>query len=136
MNLTNTMKLVEDFPELYWQYNEPIDRTSMCWGFDVGNGWFELLYELSEKLQPIVVEYNEKFSEVNEDYRFGVVQVKEKFGTLRYYVNGSSDSIDALIDEYEMLSGHICDVCGKFGKLRGKGWYYTSCDEHAKEQDK
>jgi hypothetical protein len=131
MNEAYTKKLVEDFPELYWQIDLPMNETAMCWGFDCGDGWFEMLYELSEKLQPLVQEINNKY----EDWKFAVVQVKEKFGTLRYYTNGSTDEIDDLVWFYEELSGHVCDVCGKPGKLRGKGWYYTSCDEHAKERD-
>jgi hypothetical protein len=35
----------------------------------------------------------------------------------------------------ERRSYKICETCGKPGAVRGRGWYYTSCDEHAKNGD-
>src|SRR5258708_24760433 len=33
--------------------------TAMCWGFDVGNGWYELLKEAAIQLEPLCrVEYH------------------------------------------------------------------------------
>lgn len=67
-------------------------------------------------------------------------QVKEKFGTLRFYVGGVTseryDSVYTIISAVEHLSGYICEVCGEEGKLRGQRWYYTSCNKHAKIGDK
>lgn len=63
-------------------------------------------------------------------------QVKEKFGTLRFYLHSETDKMSTYVDYAERLTENLCETCGKYGKLRGKGWYYTSCEEHAKEQDK
>jgi hypothetical protein len=63
------------------------------------------------------------------------VQIKEKFGTLRMYTNGYDDYIDGVIAMAESMSAITCEECGKPGKLRGGGWYYTACDEHTKESD-
>lgn len=63
----------------------------------------------------------------------GVTTVKEKFGALRFYCNG--DSTPALwhaINCAEDRSVRTCEECGEPGRLRGNGWLYTSCDEHAK----
>ena len=40
-----------------------------------------------------------------------------------------------MVDEAERISGETCEFCGKIetAKIRShKGWFYTSCDEHAK----
>jgi len=138
MNALLTKKLLEDFPTLYWQHGLSMQQTAMCWGFDVQDGWEPLIRELSEKLVPLVEQFNKDYPPEPENmyFGFGVVQVKEKFGGLRYYTHGSSDEIDNIIDEYESRSYKTCEICGKPGKVRGAMWYYTSCDKHANEEDK
>lgn len=64
------------------------------------------------------------------------VQVKEKFGTLRFYTNYSNDYIDGLIAMAESMSANTCEKCGKPGKLNGLGWVYVACEEHTEVQDK
>lgn len=58
------------------------------------------------------------------------VQVKEKFGGLRFYVDGGDDYTRGLIAMAEDMSFRICEVCGKPGQLRQGGWILTLCDEH------
>lgn len=64
------------------------------------------------------------------------VQVKEKFGTLRFYTNCGNEYIDGLIAMAEAMSAVTCEECGKPGKVRGGGWIYVACDEHTQVQDK
>jgi hypothetical protein len=63
------------------------------------------------------------------------VQVKEKFGTLRFYTNYSDDYIDGLIAMAESMTAVTCQECGKPGKVRGGGWIYVACDEHTSVND-
>ena len=65
-----------------------------------------------------------------------VVQVKEKFGSLRFYVDRATDEHYNYIRFAENLSAVTCEECGAPGKMRGRGWYYTACDEHTKDGDK
>lgn len=65
---------------------------------------------------------------------FAVTQVKEKFGTLRVYSPGN-DRIFRYIRWADLLSGETCETCGKPGRVRGGGWLYCSCIDHAEEQD-
>lgn len=58
-----------------------------------------------------------------------ISQIKEKFGTLRFYIYGGSDAIDKLIDTAEDLSSVTCEQCGQSGELRDNGWLFTLCDE-------
>jgi hypothetical protein len=57
-------------------------------------------------------------------------QVKEKFGTLRFYTGPCSDEQSGVLDFAEQMSGIICDVCGNPGKTYADGWYVTRCEEH------
>jgi hypothetical protein len=63
------------------------------------------------------------------------VQVKEKFGTLRFYTNFSDEYIDGLIAMAESMTAVTCQECGKPGKVRGGGWIYVACDEHTSVND-
>ena len=58
-------------------------------GFDIGDGWYDLIYELFEKIE----------KEINKGKAFyGLTQVKEKFGLLRIYTAGNDDKIYDLIN--------------------------------------
>lgn len=56
-------------------------------------------------------------------------QVKEKFGTLRFYMSCETDEMSELIDRAEELSAKICETCGAPGELRNDGWLRTMCDD-------
>jgi hypothetical protein len=62
-------------------------------------------------------------------------QVKEKFGTLRFYYTGGDDYIDGMVSLAESLTGVTCEECGNPGKTRGGGWVHTYCEpcEEARE---
>jgi len=65
-----------------------------------------------------------------------IVQVKEKFGTLRFYVDGGTRDAHNYITFAEVMSGQTCEVCGSPGKSRpGSGWIRVLCDTHSDEQD-
>ena len=66
-----------------------------------------------------------------EDTRLKAVQVKEKFGSLRFYTNMSTDEIDALIDAASLKSEQTCEECGQPGELSSNGWWITLCPTHA-----
>jgi hypothetical protein len=59
-----------------------------------------------------------------------VIQVKEKFGGLRFYINEGTDEIHQRIGEAELESMKTCEITGKPGKIRTDiGWHRTLCDE-------
>ena len=119
-------KLVRDFPLLYKEYGGSQYETCMAWGFECSDGWFALLYEASVKLEPLIEEYRKENPQ--EEYLPCASQVKEKFGTLRFYLSTGTREMYAIVDEAEELSGKTCEVCGKEGKTGGTGWYRTLCD--------
>lgn len=111
--------LQERFPEgRYWR------------GIDIGDGWI-----------PIVIELDQKLLELYPNYK--ISQIKEKFGTLRYYVEGIPYFEDdgetrtpgsLLIDEAEGKTMETCENCGAPGEPRYGGWVKTLCDDCDKER--
>ena len=61
-------------------------------------------------------------------------QYKEKFGTLRIYVDGGDDNVSGMIRFAEWLSSKTCQDTGEAGDLCRKGtWYSTLSPAKAKE---
>lgn len=119
--------LCEKYPKIFVNRHKPKTETAMCWGFECGDGWFNLIDNLCTSIQNHI-DYNHAPQVVAD-------QVKEKFGSLRFYYSGGDDIIRGMVWFAENVSGKTCEVCGAPGKTRGKGWYYTSCDAHAKPGD-
>lgn len=59
-----------------------------------------------------------------------LAQVKEKFGSLRFYINHGNDEIFRLIDEAEAATEAVCIVCGEPATTTSAGWYTHRCEEH------
>lgn len=122
MNKKNTQYLLKKYPILYKQYYLPMQETCMCWGFMCEDGWFKLIDELSKKL-------------IKLDKEVEAVEVKEKYGGLRFYMNRYSDKIHNLIIEYEDKSYTTCEECGQKGKIElVNNWYYTLCNKCFKKR--
>ena len=115
-------KLCEKYPKLFAQRHKSPQETCMCWGFECGDGWYDLIDSLCDMLQFDI--------DRNRHDQIEVVQVKEKFGTLRFYTSGADERQQGMIDFAEFLSGSICENCGAWGgKERGGGWIQTLCDK-------
>ena len=128
MNEEHTRQLLEEFPEL-WKYAGNLHVSLMGFGFECGNGWFPLLHKLCKNIIEALKSEGNEFRE-----GFYVIQIKEKFGGLRYYTSYGSKEIFGLINEAEDLSLKTCEVCGVEGKLMVRGrWYKTVCPRHAEE---
>lgn len=120
MNAEHTKYLIEHFPNLYRGVTKPLTESLMGFGFECGDGWFELIKELSEKLEPLGVE---------------ALQVKEKWGTLRFYLTNATDEAWDLVEAAEEASESICEECGAPGKMRDEHlWVLTLCDQCDKER--
>jgi hypothetical protein len=211
MNAELTQRLVKRFPVLYQDYGSPMSQTCMCWGFDHGDGWFEIIWQLSLAIEEeLNYSWQRKrwflvrksffrtwnkliyaLSPVRQDKRkqegtgtkedpyrwviveraprdwlaglaskvfptryfddyhswlaklqylgfkafvrwpytgFAVQQVKEKFGTLRFYCPGN-DAIGRYVRLAERLSSVTCEDCGNRGTANDSGWIRTQCDE-------
>lgn len=56
-----------------------------------------------------------------------VSQIKEKFGSLRFYYSGGDDHIAGMVSLAESLSGVICEGCGAPGSKTRSGWIRVLC---------
>lgn len=90
---------------------------------EIGEGWYPLIDKLCSYLQ--------FHTDFNKQPQVTAAQIKEKFGTLRFYECAADARQREVISFAEYLSGSICDVCGAPGKARQGGWIVTRCDEHA-----
>lgn len=130
MNKENTKKLFESFPLLYADKDESMRVSLLCFGFEYGDGWFDLTWELSEKLENLIKEWLPKNLE-HIDYHPRAAQMKEKFGVLTFYMTSYTDEMTEVIHEYMKKSKYVCENCGKEGKIRAGGYILTLCDECA-----
>jgi len=119
-------KLVKRFPS-WFSVNGGVYHTLMPFGFQCGDGWVNILWRLCVDLEPMVMELQAETGD-----RFEVVQVREKLGTLRFYVSHHSDAINERIAEAGKEASHTCEVCGQPGKQRKTGGGVRAvCDTHA-----
>lgn len=122
--------------------------------FSCGEGWFDILDILCEKLnhdayqsRASIQHYlnlgdHDRAAESELDLadaldKLPVIrQVKEKFGSLRFYADGLSDEHENYVRFAEAMSGRTCEECGDRGKSRNDGWIAVLCDAHAgREKD-
>jgi hypothetical protein len=181
MNSELQKKIFDKYPKMFGDRTKPMTETCMCWGLDVGDGWYELIDILCEALTytySTSVQIDEEDgkrlgikpykSEVGDSYYFSVeppqiivTQVKEKYGTLRFYyreeyseevmslvqtgkypdlqriIDRYSDYINGIVHFAETASGRTCEETGQSGELHAtggtrNGWLKTVNKEYAK----
>ena len=125
-----------------------VDDLYSAFGVECQDGWYDLIYELCEEIMKAYTDEGRPMDMV-------VDQIKEKYGTLRFYYHfgGQSETIQSLdvmgvggirmmsksapfedkiasiVAKYEEKSAHICEDCGSPGVLRPDlGWVLTLCD--------
>ena len=131
--------LCEKYPKMMVNRNKPMQETCMCWGFECGDGWFNILDQLMGNIQHHIDWNNKNFEKGYKQYKqvpqVTLDQVKEKFGTLRFYYSGGDDEISGMVRMAESMSGVTCEGCGNPGERRGGGWVHTYCTpcEEARE---
>jgi hypothetical protein len=178
--------LVTKYPKIFVNRHGDMKETLMCWGFECGDGWYNILDVLCSNIQSHI-NYSRKqranafrknralkrallgdsswliryykprhkkddppsdwvLEHVKEDIKklnfaehkesipqVVAMQVKEKFGTLRFYYSGGDDVIDGMVSIAESLSAVTCEECGSPGSTRDGGWIRTLCDKHEAE---
>lgn len=121
-----------------WFDRDPKSTHSlMCYGFTCGDGWFELIRRLlllalfREGGYPVASAAPVTWG------AFHVIQVKEKFGALRFYYDGGDREFAGAVSLAEMMSAVICEDCGKPGTKRNiRNWLCTLCGRCATKRRK
>ena len=137
-------KLCAKYPKIFRDRNAPMNETCMCWGFEHGDGWYNIINNLcaciqshidwNNKQRTELLESNPHNIEIPEEvHQVVAMQVKEKFGTLRFYYDGGDDKIDGMVRMAEAMSAVTCEECGAPGTSRRGGWIRTLCDTHEQE---
>ena len=152
--------LCAKYPLIFKDRNADMRTTAMCWGLECGDGWYNIidvlcglltseyrgaknrydhfvevgaggiLYGTKTVTQEAIDEAKAKLDE--ETLKVPVaVQVKEKFGGLRFYVQAATDKHYQYISFAESMSYRTCESCGAAGKTYTDGWHTTLCDIHA-----
>ena len=161
--------LCERYPKIFADRYSDMTQTAMCWGFDCGDGWFNLLDQLCAQIQSYIdwrqdqyaraERYNQALAQalagdktkLTEYFTYGksvafeiarnqprelpllvpqvvATEVKEKYGTLRFYYSGGDERVTGMVDLAEALSGATCECCGSPAERRGQTWLSTLCD--------
>jgi len=117
-------EFLDKYPLLF-----PNGKLPYC-GFYCGVGWFPILQKLCSDITKILETLPK------EDRTAPVAQVKEKFGSLRWYQDNIhenvSDEVYALISKAEKASSSVCEDCGEPGITTGSGWLRTLCENCSK----
>lgn len=109
-------KILDRFPKMF-----PGRKLAIDFGICVGDGWYDIVNDLCERIQKHIDTFHVD--------QITVVQIKEKFGTLRFYTDHGNETVRNFIDEAEKKSETTCEDCGKPGVLRNSGWLRTLCDD-------
>lgn len=121
--------LVKKYPSVF----KNMDRGSIDF---LPSGWYALVDKLCEDLTVLLDEELAKTPEKPDHPLFSVMQIKEKFGGLRFYytMNTENDdlaiNVQRLIDIAEDKSYTVCEVTGKPGEFCKSGSHFkTLCKE-------
>jgi hypothetical protein len=119
-------RLYELYPDLLCGLKKPIRESCMYFGFEIGEGWKPLIEKLLKDIQEEIVKSSLEHVEV--------LQVKEKWGGLRFYIQGDNDAISEMVGIAEDASYKICEKCGEVGEATKKGWIKVLCPKHMEER--
>ncbi len=169
-------QLCDKYPNIFRNRNASIQESCMAWGMECGDGWYDIIDHLcyaathtwttsieidEEDAKKLLIEK----SKYNGCYFLEIPaptmvadQVKQKFGTLRFYYTLEFEPniqelykskkypdltevieryrafFDGIVHMAEIMSSRTCEITGKKGEMcvRG-GWYKALCEEKAKE---
>ncbi|SHI52140.1 hypothetical protein [Pollutimonas bauzanensis] len=112
--------------ELFVKHLRLFSKRPLPFGLEVHAGWTDLLDTLLSRIETILDDI--------PDASFEILQVKEKFGTLRFYyqIDNASDTATAAIrqavEATAAASSFCCERCGASGQLDSKnGWMRVRC---------
>ena len=158
-------ELIRKYPRLFRQHSLPITESCLAWGLECGKGWYPIIEEACSKLQKLLdsgkyemiefAQIKQKFATLRLYYdvkgpptpwwarvcwwlnhHLGRWKLTRKLSYKFNNLAWRSDPVNRITSEAEWKSAVTCEVCGKPGKLRGRYWVYTACEEHTREQDK
>lgn len=109
-------------PKLMCNMRGDMTKTCLAFGFECGDGWFSLILEAATELEALGTSMI-------------CTQVKEKFGTLSFYVGHVPHGADQILRRAELRSSQECEDCGARGQRGGYNYIRTLCAKHTITED-
>lgn len=118
--MTTLENLREEFPRVFRQLRD----------FECGDGWYQLVRKLAVHAEELA---REAGLDPESDTWPHAAQIKEKFGGLRFYLDGGTPEIQHKFFDFmmsvEQESRRICEKCGAPGTVFNDGGYiHTACE--------
>ena len=103
MDSHKTNELYEKFPHLYRERTAPLESSGMGWGFGCENGWYKIIYEMSQKIDKISSEgeYAPAISLVS----------RHEDGTLHVAVSNITPPVADIVMNATEQSRLTCEFC-------------------------
>ena len=117
--------LYQRYPAIFLEHIR-LREEEVNWNIRCRDGWFDLIDTLCEQLQHWTDRHNAP--------QCVAADVKEKFGTLRFYADPRNAEQSGTVKMACAMSAHICEECGAPGRLvvADTGWM-TRCEPHTPE---
>jgi hypothetical protein len=143
--MNNYKNIVEKYPELF-EFKEGSQEPFPLFGFECGIGWYNIIdnackviysdYRRLKQNLKYAKDQEQALKELEQakDNLPKVVQAKEKYGTLRFYLDNGYKAAYKVASFAEYMSETTCEKCGNSGETYTIGWHRTLCEEHAIEQ--
>lgn len=113
-------KLYQNYPRLFSEFK--------C--VECGDGWYGLIDGVCSVIEHCITRLPPDLqSQVHAR------QIKEKYGTLRFYMSHETPFIEGAIAMAEAMSEITCENCGDPGHERQGGWVLTLCDKCHEERE-
>jgi DNA-directed RNA polymerase subunit RPC12/RpoP len=146
-------RLVQDFPDIFRDWHGNPQHTCMAWGIECPDGWEPAIRAACQEIQATV----QHMERLHPRLRWRVVaeQVKEKFGSLRFYWRSESHCpedaeptsqelqdqalawyrVVGAVGAAERLTGLCCADCGRRAEWDQGTWgaYCPECDARRTE---
>ena len=104
MSPARERQLVNAAPLLYRDYGGDPMRTCMAWGFECGDGWFDVLLDGSVKLEWLIE--GMVAAGTPTDQLPVAAQVKSKFGSLCFYIDNPTTDTRVVVADMERRTTH------------------------------
>lgn len=125
MRIKTIEEIIEKYPKIFEDYvGNPFRINWTC-----PTGWLDTLDDLCGCIQYRVDNYRMYNKEgVHRCSQVTCSQVKEKFGGLRFYTNGTDHEVSGMIDMAEYLCRDTCMNCGSRENVtETSGWIVNLC---------
>jgi len=111
------------------------DRHPQRCRLEIARGWHDIVRNLCLALEKIAEGLDAPSDGLEFDPRPRAMQIKEKFGGLRFYYDGERDMATVLVDLAEDECWNTCEVCGEPGVTRNNAYIQTLCDTHFEKDE-